>query len=126
MKIAVCISGQMRTFDQTIDNLKKYLLEKYDCDINPHVLFDMADKVFCVTSGMGFEALLRGIEVHTFGMPFYAGWGVTKDVISLDRRSKVRTIEEIFQCSYVICSRYYNPQTASGGEIEDVIEYLCS
>jgi capsular polysaccharide export protein len=28
---------------------------------------------------MGFEALLWGRPVHCFGMPFYAGWGLTHD-----------------------------------------------
>ena len=29
---------------------------------------------------MGFEALLRGISVTTYGQPFYAGWGLTNDL----------------------------------------------
>lgn len=35
--------------------------------------------VFTVSSTIGFEALMRGIPVSTFGMPFYAGWGLTED-----------------------------------------------
>ena len=38
------------------------------------------DRVVCMTSLMGFEALLRGIPVTTFGRPFYAGWGLTRDL----------------------------------------------
>jgi len=33
MKIAVCISGQMRNFHTTIESLKKYLLDLHDCDL---------------------------------------------------------------------------------------------
>lgn len=36
MKVALCISGQMRTFDQCFDNLKKYILNQYECDIFIH------------------------------------------------------------------------------------------
>ena len=33
-----------------------------------------------MTSLAGFEALLRGRPVTTYGMPFYAGWGLTRDL----------------------------------------------
>lgn len=47
-------------------------------DINPWALFDQIDSVYVVTSQLGFEALLAGKQVHCFGLPFYAGWGLTK------------------------------------------------
>ncbi|MDF3084906.1 capsular polysaccharide export protein, LipB/KpsS family [Burkholderia sola] len=45
-------------------------------------LIDAADEVHTLTSLAGFDALLRGKEVFTYGMPFYAGWGLTHDAIS--------------------------------------------
>lgn len=54
---------------------------------------------------MGFEALLARKEVHTFGMPFYAGWGLTIDAQHLDRRTNKRTLEELF---YIYCCMYTN------------------
>lgn len=36
MKIAVCIYGHLRTYENCIDNLKKKLLSKYDTDIFMH------------------------------------------------------------------------------------------
>lgn len=36
MKIAICISGQPRNFKQSYESLKKYFLNKYDCDIYFH------------------------------------------------------------------------------------------
>ena len=41
------------------------------------VLLGIVDEVHTLTSLTGFEALLRGIEVHAYGGPFYAGWGLT-------------------------------------------------
>lgn len=38
-------------------------------------LFASVDEVHVLTSLAGFEALLRGRKVVTFGQPFYAGWG---------------------------------------------------
>jgi capsular polysaccharide export protein len=32
-----------------------------------------------MTSLCGFDALLRNKKVVTFGIPFYAGWGLTED-----------------------------------------------
>ena len=38
-------------------------------------LLDAVDEVHTLTSLAGFEALLRGKAVVTWGLPFYAGWG---------------------------------------------------
>ena len=40
-------------------------------------LFRQVDALHVLTSLAGFEALLRGLEVHCWGLPFYAGWGLT-------------------------------------------------
>ncbi|KWK64586.1 capsular biosynthesis protein [Burkholderia ubonensis] len=45
-------------------------------------LIDAADEVHTLTSLAGFDALLRGKKVFTYGVPFYAGWGLTHDAIS--------------------------------------------
>ena len=45
--------------------------------LHPAGLLQRAEAVYAVTSQMGFEALLWGRPVHCFGMPFYAGWGLT-------------------------------------------------
>ena len=37
------------------------------------------DEVHTMTSLTGFDALLRGKRVVTYGQPFYAGWGLTED-----------------------------------------------
>jgi capsular polysaccharide export protein len=38
------------------------------------------DELHTLTSLSGFDALLRGKSVTTYGLPFYAGWGLTTDV----------------------------------------------
>ncbi len=43
-------------------------------------LLDQVDEVWTMTSLTGFEALLRGLSVTTYGAPFYAGWGLTRDL----------------------------------------------
>ncbi|MFL9910569.1 capsular polysaccharide biosynthesis protein [Paraburkholderia sp. RL17-337-BIB-A] len=45
-------------------------------------LVDVADEVHTLSSLAGFDALLRGKAVFTYGLPFYAGWGLTHDALA--------------------------------------------
>ena len=92
--------------------------------INPISLLKAVDKVYVVTSQLGFEALMCGKETHIYGMPFYAGWGVTHDKQKNARRTRTRSIEEIFYIAYIMLSVYYNPETNETCEIEEAIDYL--
>ena len=80
-------------------------------DVAPLSLLAQADVVYCVTSQMGFEALMLGKRVYCFGMPFYANWGVTHDALSCPRRIKKRTFLEVFAAAYLLYARYVNPVT---------------
>jgi capsular polysaccharide export protein len=82
------------------------------------------DRVYTVTSQMGFEALLLGKPVTCFGVPFYSGWGVTDDRTVQPRRTRKRSVEEIFIAAYMNYCRYLDPATACQGTIFDVIEHL--
>lgn len=98
-----------------------YLMED---PINPITLLEQVDKVYVCSSQMGFEALLCNKEVHVFGMPFYAGWGVTIDKINCSRRKKKRTVEEIFYVAYILLTKYISTKKERECGIEDVIEEL--
>ncbi|WP_299327122.1 hypothetical protein [Parasphingopyxis sp.] len=82
------------------------------------------DAVYCVTSLMGFEALILGKPVRCFGMPFYAGWGATRDEIGCDRRTATRSVEEIFAAAYLLYSRYVDPISGQPTTLEATIERL--
>jgi capsular polysaccharide export protein len=69
-------------------------------------LIDQVDEVHTITSLVGFEALLRGKEVHTYGQPFYSGWGLTVDHAPLARRSRKLTVDQLFFCAYILYPRY--------------------
>lgn len=92
--------------------------------INPISLIKYVDEVYVCTTQFGFEALMCGKEVHTFGMPFYAGWGLTIDDQKCERRNNTRTLEEIFYIAYIIYSHYVNPETNEICEIEEAMDYL--
>lgn len=91
---------------------------------NPVALLEQVDAVYVVTSLMGFEALLVGKPVTCFGVPFYAGWGVTEDRAPVPRRSRRRTVEEIFAAAYILYSRYVDPETGERCEVERIVEHL--
>ncbi len=91
---------------------------------NPIELLKYFDKVYTKTSGMGMEALLLDKEVYCFGMPFYAGWGVTKDRLVSKRRNRKVTVDEIFAGAYILYSNYYNPYLNQKSDIIDSINTL--
>ncbi len=92
--------------------------------INPLSIINYVDKVYVCSSQFGFEALMCNKEVHTFGMPFYAGWGLTIDAQKCDRRNRTRTLEELFYIAYIYMAQYINPKKNEPCEIEDAINYL--
>ncbi|EAI3897106.1 capsular polysaccharide biosynthesis protein [Campylobacter lari] len=91
---------------------------------NPIELLSHFKKVYTKTSGMGFEALMLGCECVCYGMPFYAGWGLTQDKLECKRRLKKRTLEEIFYAVYILYSEYFNPYLNQKSDIFDTIHTL--
>lgn len=99
--------------------------------VNPLSLIHQMDMVYVVSSTMGFEALLAGKPVSCFGVPWYAGWGVTDDRQpnhpAMARRaagSKPRSIDELFAAAYLHYTRYLNPETHQPGAITDVMHWM--
>jgi len=93
-------------------------------DINPIHLLEQVDHVYVVTSQLGFEALLVGRPVTCFGVPFYAGWGLTDDRQPAPRRTRPRTLEQVFAAAYLLYARYLDPDLGRPCELERVIEHL--
>jgi capsular polysaccharide export protein len=93
-------------------------------NINPWTLLSLVDRVYVVTSQLGFEALLAGKQVHCFGMPFYAGWGLTQDCIRSERRGVARTLEAVFHGAYLDYCRYINPYTGKRCQFEDTVALI--
>ncbi|EAI4081314.1 capsular polysaccharide biosynthesis protein [Campylobacter jejuni] len=93
-------------------------------NFNPIALLEFFDKVYTKTSGMGFEALMQGCECICYGMPFYAGWGLTKDKLECKRRIRKRNLEEVFYAAYILYSEYFNPYLNQKSNIFDTIQTL--
>lgn len=70
------------------------------------------DAVHTLTSLAGFEALVRGIPVTTYGTPFYAGWGLTTDQAPVPaRRGRALTLAELVAGTLLLYPRYLDPVT---------------
>jgi capsular polysaccharide export protein len=72
---------------------------------------DLCDEVHTMTSTVGFEALIRNVPVVTYGMPFYAAWGLTTDRLACPRRTRKLTLEELVCGALIKYPRYVNPAT---------------
>lgn len=84
----------------------------------------LCDEVHTMTSTTGFEALVRGVRVVTYGMPFYAGWGLTIDRLECPRRTRRLTLGELVYGAMICYPRYVNPATGEFTTAEKVVGML--
>jgi capsular polysaccharide export protein len=94
-------------------------------DISTAVVLAEIDELHTLTSLAGFEALLRGRRVVVYGRPFYAGWGLTRDLAGIDRGRRL-TLEELVAGALILYPRYLDPVTRLPCRPELVIERLAS
>ncbi|WP_434356123.1 hypothetical protein NF212_12590 [Parasalinivibrio latis] len=108
----------------TLEMLSSLNITAITDNINSIELLKQVDTVYCVTTQMGFEALMCGKEVIVYGKPFYAGWGLTKDRSNIPQRNRVRTLEELFYAAYHYQVVYFNPKKSQVTNLEDVLDYF--
>lgn len=93
-------------------------------DAHPPGLLAAAAAVYCVTSQMGFEALLWGRPVRCFGMPFYAGWGLTHDDLKPPARRGQAGLASLVHAALIDYPRYLDPETRQRCEPEDLLRWM--
>jgi capsular polysaccharide export protein len=88
-------------------------------------LLDMVDALHVLTSLAGFEALLRGKQVFTHGVPFYAGWGLTRDLAAVpERRTARRSLAELVAAVLILYPRYLDPITRLPCPVELLVDRM--
>jgi capsular polysaccharide export protein len=91
-------------------------------------LFGQVDEIHVLTSLTGFEALLRGKTVVTYGQPFYAGWGLTRDFgLSPEvaaRRSRSLSLDELVAATLILYPTYVSRRSGRFTTPERVLDEL--
>ncbi len=100
---------------------------------DPLALIAAVDEVWTLTSGLGFEALIRGKPVTCLGVPFYAGWGLTSDLGPVPERRLIQPdgsplprpdIATLIHAALISVPRYRDPVTGRPCPVEVVVERL--
>ncbi|MCA0938794.1 capsular polysaccharide biosynthesis protein [Salipiger pacificus] len=90
-------------------------------------LLPQVQEVWTMTSLTGFEALLRGIPVTTLGAPFYAGWGLTRDLGPVPERrlaGQRPTLEALVHATLIAYPRYRDPVSGRPCTVEVIADRL--
>lgn len=92
-------------------------------------LLEVVDEVWTMTSGLGFEALIRGVPVTCLGWPFYAGWGLTRDLgAPVDglaaRRAARPSVAGLVQAALIDYPRYRDPVTGLPCSVEIALDRI--
>ncbi|WP_299023961.1 capsular polysaccharide biosynthesis protein [uncultured Sulfitobacter sp.] len=96
-------------------------------DTDPAALLAQVQEVHTMTSLMGFEALLRGVAVTTYGAPFFAGWGLTTDRSDVPpRRRATLTVEGLAHAALIDYPRYLDPKTGLPCPVEVAVSRLAA
>ncbi|MNQ21798.1 Capsule polysaccharide biosynthesis protein [compost metagenome] len=93
-------------------------------NVHPAELLSEVQAVYVMTSQLGFDALLWEVPVHTFGMPFYAGWGLTLDAQPAPARRQPVSLEQLLHAALVEYPRYVDPESGEACEPEVVLAWL--
>jgi capsular polysaccharide export protein len=92
---------------------------------SPATLIEHVDEVWTITSTLGFEALLRGRPVTCLGMPFYAGWGLTRDLFPEPPRRRARpTLTAFAHAALIAYPRHVDPVTGLPCPAEVIVDRL--
>jgi capsular polysaccharide export protein len=90
-------------------------------------LLDAVDAVHVLTSLTGFEALMRGREVTCHGTPFYARWGLTRDLGAVpERRRRRLQLDELVAAVLILYPRYLDPVTGLPCPPEVLVQRMAS
>jgi capsular polysaccharide export protein len=90
-------------------------------------LIALVDEVHVMTSLAGFEALMHGKAVTVHGMPFFGGWGLTNDLVSVPpRRGRQLALDHLVATVLLRYPRYLDPVTNLPCTAEILVSRLLS
>ena len=123
-----------------VDKRTLKLVDEIAHDMAMPDCLDAVDAVHTISSLTGFEALLRSKTVTCYGLPFYAGWRLTRDrdvtspdvdIVTareqtLERRQRQTplTLNQLIHSTLIDYPLYRLPDGYGLAQVEQVIEYL--
>ncbi len=133
LKIHPDVYAGNRNGGATIDDFARYADLIITNEYSSLECIAVAEEVHTISSLTGFEALIRGKKVICYGMPFYAGWGLTEDVAVAQghsiaqaaqrrRSASGASLEDLMIVSYVLYPTYFNWSTLKAATPEEIIE----
>lgn len=87
-------------------------------------VLECVDIVHVLTSLTGFEALLRGKQVVCHGLPFYAGWGLTRDLWTSPRRTRRLSLPELVAGALILYPTYVSRISQRPCAVEQAVAEL--
>lgn len=108
-----------------LDATARTLFDQEITELGITALLDQVDELHTMSSLSGFEALLRGVAVHTWGTPFYAGWGLTTDhAPPCPRRTRKRSLDELVAATLILYPTYVDPHSRQIINVETAVRLL--
>lgn len=99
-----------------------------ETDLSVINCINAADEVHVMTSQAGFDALLRGKKVVTYGQPFYAGWGLSEDRETngdaFARRQRRLSLDELIAGALLRYPLYWDTEREQPARCETVLRQL--
>lgn len=102
--------------ESSVVDLADLILEGQTCI---HDVLPTVQHVYTSASQAGFDALLYGVPVTTFGLPWYAGWGLTDDRHPQFKAPKPRTLAELVVAACIIHTYCFDPILKRQTTIQD-------
>lgn len=107
-------------------------------DVNINDCLAVCDVLHTISSQAGFEALLHGKQVVCYGLPFYAGFGLTSDVANTNddekdlyfkalqrrHRSTPLTVDALIYATLIAYPLYHLPNGYGLAQAWQVVEFL--
>ena len=126
-----------RKNDSSISDYEKYANMVFTSEFTSLECIEVAEEVHTISSYSGFEALMRGKKVVCYGMPFYAGYGLTEDVsymkedpvaisTHMRRFDSSLTVDDIWAAAAILYPKYYNWDRGALSTPEEIAEIMAS
>ncbi|MDR3502745.1 MAG: hypothetical protein P4L79_09200 [Legionella sp.] len=106
------------------DHKIKQYCDEYLESVSMEQVLAHVDEVHVMTSLAGFEALLREKSVTCYGLPFYAGWGLTTDMMSTSRRTRKLSLQELIAGALLLYPSYISWEKRTKITPEEALDEL--